>query len=42
MMVWYWSELLVMLTNERRRALHDFIAGTVVIKKAFLLDQAAV
>ncbi len=35
MMIWYWSELLVMLTNKRRRALHDFIAGTVVIKKEF-------
>ena len=29
--VWTWSELIVMLTNKRRRALHDFIAGTVVI-----------
>lgn len=30
--IWIWSELLVMLTNEKRRAIHDFIAGTVVIK----------
>lgn len=29
--VWVWSEFLVMMTNRRRRALHDFIAGTVVI-----------
>ncbi len=29
---WIWSEFLVMLTNERRRALHDFLAGTVVIR----------
>lgn len=29
-MVWVWSELIVMLFNSRRRALHDFIAGTVV------------
>ncbi len=35
-MVWYWGELLVMLTNQRRRALHDFIANTVVINKKFL------
>ena len=28
---WYWSELIVLLTNRRRRALHDFIAGTVVV-----------
>jgi uncharacterized RDD family membrane protein YckC len=30
--VWVWSEFVVMLTNKRRRALHDFIAGTVVIR----------
>jgi uncharacterized RDD family membrane protein YckC len=29
--VWFWSELVTMLFNKRRRALHDFIAGTVVI-----------
>ena len=28
------SEAVVMLTNERRRAIHDFIAGTVVVIKA--------
>jgi uncharacterized RDD family membrane protein YckC len=28
---WVWGELLVMLTNKKRRALHDFIAGTVVL-----------
>jgi uncharacterized RDD family membrane protein YckC len=31
--IWMWSELIVMLTNKRRRALHDFIAGTVVIRQ---------
>jgi uncharacterized RDD family membrane protein YckC len=31
--VWIWSEFLVMLTNGRRRALHDFLAGTVVIRR---------
>jgi len=30
--IWTWSEFLVMMTNSRRRAIHDFIAGTVVIK----------
>jgi uncharacterized RDD family membrane protein YckC len=30
--VWMFSELLVLLTNRRRRALHDFIAGTVVLR----------
>lgn len=29
---WVWSELLVILFNKKRRALHDFIAGTVVVK----------
>jgi uncharacterized RDD family membrane protein YckC len=28
---WYWSEFVVMLFNAKRRALHDFIAGTVVV-----------
>ena len=30
-MVWGVSELLVLLLNKRKRAIHDFIAGTVVI-----------
>ena len=29
--VWAWSEFVVLLTNTKRRALHDFIAGTVVV-----------
>jgi uncharacterized RDD family membrane protein YckC len=29
--VWIWSELIVLLLNKKRRAIHDFIAGTVVI-----------
>lgn len=29
--VWYWSEFIVLLFNRRKRSLHDFIAGTVVI-----------
>jgi uncharacterized RDD family membrane protein YckC len=29
---WLWSELVVLLLNAKRRALHDFIAGTVVIR----------
>lgn len=31
--IWIWGELIVLLTNKKRRALHDLIAGTVVIKK---------
>ena len=33
--VWIWSELIVLLLNTRKRALHDFIAGTIVIRKEF-------
>ncbi len=29
--VWMWSELIVLFFNKKKRALHDFIAGTVVI-----------
>lgn len=32
---WYWSEIVVLLFNKRRRGLHDFIAGTVVIRKEY-------
>jgi uncharacterized RDD family membrane protein YckC len=31
---WYWSELVFMLFNAKRRALHDYIAGTVVVHEA--------
>ena len=31
---WTWSELLVLLTNRKKRALHDFIARTVVIDES--------
>ncbi len=31
--IWVWSEVLVMLFNKQRRALHDFIAGTIVISE---------
>jgi uncharacterized RDD family membrane protein YckC len=29
---WFVAEVLTMLTNRKRRALHDFIAGTVVVR----------
>ena len=29
--IWIWSEVVVMLFNKKRRAFHDFIAGTVVV-----------
>jgi hypothetical protein len=30
--IWVWSEFIVLLTNPQRRAIHDFIAGTVVVR----------
>lgn len=30
--IWFLAEVITMLTNEKRRALHDMIAGTVVIR----------
>jgi uncharacterized RDD family membrane protein YckC len=30
--VWIWSEFISMLFNKKRRAIHDYMAGTVVIK----------
>lgn len=33
--IWTWSEVVFLLFNERKRALHDLIADTVVIQKRF-------
>ncbi len=30
--LWFLAEVITMLTNKKRRALHDYIAGTVVIR----------
>ena len=30
--LWYLAEVSTMLTNRKRRALHDYIAGTVVVR----------
>ncbi len=30
--IWWFVEIITMLTNDRRRAVHDFIAGTVVVR----------
>jgi len=32
MQIWVWSEFVTMMFNKRRRAVHDFIAGTVVVR----------
>jgi len=34
--IWIWSELLVLLTNRRKRAIHDFMAGTVIVKAIYV------
>jgi uncharacterized RDD family membrane protein YckC len=30
---WFMAELITMLTNEKRRAVHDFIAGSIVVRE---------
>jgi uncharacterized RDD family membrane protein YckC len=34
--IWFWGELFVLLTNDRKRAIHDFIAGTVVVRAKYI------
>ena len=31
--LWWWSEVLTMLLNPQRRAIHDFLGGTIVVRK---------
>ena len=40
-LVWFAAELVTMLTNARRRALHDFIAGSVVVRVRHLGTEKA-
>lgn len=35
-LLWLLTEVITMLTNDKRRALHDYIAGTVVVRKEFI------
>jgi uncharacterized RDD family membrane protein YckC len=35
-MLWFVAEILTCLTNKKRRALHDFIAGTVVVRTDYV------
>lgn len=30
--IWVWSEFIVIMCNKKRRGLHDFMAGTVVVR----------
>lgn len=34
--IWTYSEFIVLLTNKRKRALHDFIAGTVIVRNIYV------
>jgi uncharacterized RDD family membrane protein YckC len=34
--IWIYSEFIVLLTNKRKRAIHDFIAGTVIVKTKYV------
>jgi uncharacterized RDD family membrane protein YckC len=34
--IWIYSEFIVLLTNKRKRAIHDFIAGTVIVKAIYI------
>jgi uncharacterized RDD family membrane protein YckC len=36
--IWFYSELIVLLTNKRKRAVHDYIAGTVIVREKYV-DQ---
>ncbi|MDA1259853.1 MAG: RDD family protein [Planctomycetota bacterium] len=40
-MLWFLAELITMLTNSKRRAIHDFIAGSVVIRAEYPVRPAA-
>ncbi len=39
--IWIWSEAFVCISNRRRRAIHDYIAGTVVVYKRFQRQSVA-
>jgi len=40
--LWSWGEIITMLTNNKRRAIHDFIAGTVVVRARFLEERKVI
>ena len=39
--IWTYGELFVLLLNRRKRALHDFIAETVIIKTKYIAKMRA-
>lgn len=34
--IWIYGEFIVLLTNKRKRAAHDFIAGTVIVRNVYI------
>ena len=34
--IWIYSEFIVLLTNPRKRVVHDYIAGTVIVKQIYI------
>lgn len=40
-LIWFASEVVVLLFNRKKRALHDFIAGTVVVEELQPVEQMA-
>lgn len=38
--LWGWSEFITLLFNKRKRAIHDFMAGTVVILKVYAIQES--
>lgn len=34
--IWVYGEFFVLLTNKRKRAIHDYIAGTVIVKSKYI------
>lgn len=40
MYLWFFAEVITMFTNSKRRAIHDFIAETVVIRSDLLVESA--
>ncbi|RVT72757.1 RDD family protein [Flavobacterium sufflavum] len=34
--IWIYGEFIVLLTNDRKRAAHDFIAGTVIVRNVYI------
>jgi len=40
--LWFWSEFIVLLFNERKRAIHDFMAGSIVIFESKHVSNNAV